>query len=110
MPRAADSVADAQPLGERAVIVRAFGSYSEHLPAAARNQHRFAGGVPERDAVFGDIRERHPSRKVGASRIAFLVHRVLLPLLPRLRRETRAGLASLPACAIAIEHSVEGGR
>ena len=72
VPGAADGVLDEDPLGERTVVVSAFGTDREQLLTAARQQHRVARDVPQDDAAFFDIRKRHPLRKVGSVELLLL--------------------------------------
>ena len=67
MPRAAHGVADHEPLGERAVIVRAMGADGEDLVAALHQQHLLVADMAEKLAV-DEIRERDTLGKVRTLR------------------------------------------
>jgi hypothetical protein len=56
VPWAADGVLDEDPLGERTMVVGAFGADREQLVTAARQQCRVTRDVSQYHAAFGNIR------------------------------------------------------
>ena len=58
MPRAAQGLADHQPLGERPRIVGAGRAHGEDVVTAPRQHHRLAAGVTQQQSSVGELAQR----------------------------------------------------
>ena len=73
VPRAADGVADDQPFGERAAVVRAGGAERHDLVVRpADEQHGLAARVPEQRRVGGEVAGRDPRFEVRPRELRFM--------------------------------------
>ena len=68
VPRAAHRVADDEPLGERAAVVRAFAADGEDFALGPRQDHRILADMSAEHGVGRKVALGDPVREVGSAR------------------------------------------
>ena len=69
MPRAADGIADHEPVPQRAVVMRALRPDREHFIPAADEQDGFAAGMADELAAVGKVGKSDALGEIGAARL-----------------------------------------
>jgi hypothetical protein len=73
MPRTAHGVADDQPLGQRAAVMRASGAERHDLVVrAADQQHGLAMRVPEQRRAGGEVAGGNPRLEIRTRELRFM--------------------------------------
>ena len=83
VPRAADGIADKDPIGERTVIMGTLRADGEQRAAVAREQHRFTRDLPQDHVALSEVRNRDPLGKVRSREFCILVAHDCLLLPPK---------------------------
>ena len=69
MPRAADGIADHEPVPQRAVVMRALRPDREHVLPAADEQDGFTAGMADELAAVGKVGKSDALGEIGAARL-----------------------------------------